>query len=260
MQFLTGVTAGVAWWVLGTGLVVASIFILVAGRKEQDEKGRRIVGRYAAVIMLLSTVIAVTALWATVDQFIQLIPEENSSSQLSSSLLNEFSNGDTDFGSEFSFGDEFSDTEERDRWERQLAQALQFALLGAAAIAVYMFHDRVRNRMAGETNYGTSPAWRSDRVYIYAICFFAALIVLVASASSVYGLIRTVLPAITTDGAQDDERRAGLAQLLSMLTLTGLAGVTFWWHWGRSTDTRPVPPAKPVVPPAIPGESVGTPA
>lgn len=96
---------------------------------------------------------------------------------------------------------------------------------------------------------------RSYQIYLYAVCFVTVLVLVFASASAVYGLVRIAAPGTTVSGStfgfsefggderslrmiEDVERDAGVAQLLQSGIIALAALAAFAWHWRRAQEVR----------------------
>ena len=97
---------------------------------------------------------------------------------------------------------------------------------------------------------------RPYQVYLYVVCFVAVLTLLVAASLALFGLVRVVVPDQTAAapqlfpgpfpeqatsvpvGAEDLERKRGLAQFLNNTILAGIAGLLFALHWRRANRLR----------------------
>ncbi len=105
---------------------------------------------------------------------------------------------------------------------------------------------------------------RAYRIYLYAACLISVLLLLFASASALYAVVRIAVPATTAKATssisliggssgsarEDDERDRGLAQLIQSGILALVAGGVFAFHWTRAEALdRPTEPTAVVQPP-----------
>lgn len=94
-----------------------------------------------------------------------------------------------------------------------------------------------------------TPVRRAYQVYLYAVCFVATVVLLVAGTRALLGIVHIALPEQSpVYGAPyfEDEgfdfpapdRSRGTAELLEGVVLAGLAGGLFVLHWRRAKTLR----------------------
>jgi ABC-type nickel/cobalt efflux system permease component RcnA len=71
-------------------------------------------------------------------------------------------------------------------------------------------------------------------VYLYAVCFVAVLVTLIAGALAIFGIVRIVAPGVTGFSSASAERTQGIVQLVSTGVLAIAAYGLFRIHWRRA--------------------------
>ena len=211
------VTAGIV-------AVIATIIVMVAGRKEPDTERQRTFARYVDSVNLLSVFVALFAGYAVVAQLTRfVIPEDDrfgSGPGLLDVATGSFSGGFEDFVSR---GNDSI-------WRG----AVQAGLLLLVACLILTFHRRQRQAMIAWEGFDPSAGARVDQAYRYAVCFVAVFVILMAGAFGLFAVFRIAAPGIATGSSRGGQRAQGVAQALSLLALGAGALVVFRVHW---TDT-----------------------
>lgn len=208
----------------GIVAIVATILILVSGRRDADAERQRTFARYVDSVNLLSVFVALFAAYALVAQLTRFIIPERQRFGSGPGLLDvaEGTFGSSDFEDLLSRGN--------DAIWRSAVQALLVLLVAGVILA---FHRRQRGDMVTGPGFDSSSAARVDQAYRYAVCFVAVFVILMAGAFGLYGVFRIAAPGVT-GGFGGGQREQGIAQAVSLLALGGGAFVVFRMHW---TDT-----------------------
>jgi hypothetical protein len=237
----------------GFVVVIATIIVLVSGRRDPDSERLRTVTRYVDSVALLSTFVVLFAGYAIVAELSRFIV--NSRNRFGSSTIDGIigsASGRSSSG-EFRFGpDSFSRSVSNDVIWRGVVQA---ALVLLAAALILAFHRRHRAAIVGGTGFETTAAGRVDAAFRYAVCFVAAFVILFALALGLYGLFEAIAPGVASSGGGSTQRERGLATAISLLALGVGSAVVFRAHWTQdmrrpgpapavtATDTVPSDPA-----------------
>ena len=105
-----------------------------------------------------------------------------------------------------------------------------------------------------------TPVRRAYHVYLYAVCFVATVVLLVAGTRALLGIVHIALPEQSPVfgapffedegfGIPAPDRSRGTAELLEGAVLAGLAGGLFALHWRRAKGLRGEPAGPPAEPP-----------
>ena len=216
-------------------LIPATIIVLVAGRREADEDRHRAEARYLGALCLLSIFVALAGVYAAVSELAQFVIPANHRFGGASPL-------GIGNGGGFETGNNVI-------W-RGFVQALLVLLVAGA---IFLFHWRRRRELRANPGFPGSAATRVDVAHIYAACFVAAVVILLALSVGLYALFRVAAPGVATFQGGSSVRERGLAQALSLLALgLGAFGV-FRLHWSQRPDVERVrvdaPPPAPVATP-----------
>lgn len=217
-------------------VVIATILVMVAGRKEPDTEHSRTVARYVDSVNLLAVYVALFATYAVVAQLTRFIIDERRRFSSGPDLLDVAGNSFAGGASYISRGNDAI-------WR----SAVQAALVLLAAALILWFHRVQRRRMVSVDGFETTSAWRVDTAYRYAACFVAAFVVLMALAFGLYGLFRVAAPGVAVPGGGATVRQKGFGQAISLLVLGLGALLIFRLHWAGSIlkRTRPRPDGEP---------------
>jgi hypothetical protein len=226
------------------GLIVLAVTQIVSERKEPDPTGRRPYAIYLFVVTFIALVVALFSLTSVASAVARLsVPERGASPFTTEEFPPGFEPppggpGQSPIYEEFSPFD--SDVEHS-------RQAILSGLFFAGAVLVLMFHARRIRDLDAEGTLSKLPIRRSYQVYLYAVCFVAVLVSLVAGALAIFGLVRIVAPGVTGFDAASAERNEGIVQFASSGILALAAYGLFRLHWRRASTlrlraTEPEPP------------------
>jgi hypothetical protein len=227
-------------------VVLATIIVLVAGRREPDTERSRTITRYVDSVALLSTFVVLFASYAIVAELTRFIVNANhrygggSVDSFIGAAEGRSSSGATGFeNGHLVFAHPSNDV----IW-RGVVQA---ALVLLAAALILAFHRRHRATVVSAPGFEASAGGRVDLAFRYAVCFVAAFVILLALALGLYGLFQAIAPGVAVSGGGSTARERGLAGALSLLALGAGSVVVFRAHWNdgmRLTPRRePVEPA-----------------
>lgn len=119
-----------------------------------------------------------------------------------------------------------------------LRQTVQAGFVGLIAALVLAFHVRPVRARVRDPSF-TESSRRAYTFYLYAVCFVAVLIALLAGAGAAFGLFRAVAPGtVSIIPDVDSERDEGLIQLVSQGFLTLAAAGIFAFHWRKAQSLR----------------------
>jgi len=213
-------------------VLVATVLVLVAGRRDDDPTRTRTQARYLGTIAIVSLFIALFAAFGVVHGLSDLIVDKHDDESASSlpKQIQDVLEGIPGLGNIPGLGSgsaEFADD------DADYRLAVQSGLLAVAAGAVFAFHDRRARRLVPPGRIDDSATGRVARACVYGICFVAAIVVLVSAAKAGYGLFRVIAPGVTGSGAEDPERQRGISELLSYAFLAGGGAFVFHraWRW-----------------------------
>lgn len=229
----------------GIVVVLATIIVLVAARREPDGEHLRTLTRYVDSVSLLSVFVMLFALYAAIAQLCQFIVNENHRSG-SSSIIDR-AGGSFTGGSQTSIDGFLRQAEGISRANDMIWRGfVQAVLVAIAAAVVWSFHARQRRALRTSDGFDASSGARVDLAFRYAVCFVAAFLVLMALAFGTYGLFRIAAPGVASSGGGSTEQQRGIAQALSLLSLAVGAVVIFRAHWSNtmhpaSRDSAPTP-------------------
>jgi hypothetical protein len=218
-------------------VVIATIIVLVAGRREPDTERSRTITRYVDSVALLSTFVVLFAGYAIVAELCRFLV--SSSHRFGAGAVDTFIGGAS---SDISInGNRVVTHTSNDVIWRGVVQA---ALVLLAAALILAFHRRHRASVVGAPGFDASAGARVDLAFRYAVCFVAAFVVLLALALGLYGLFRAIAPGVAVAGGGSTERERGLASAISLLALGGGSVIVFLAHWSdRMRLTRRAEPA-----------------
>jgi hypothetical protein len=226
----------------GIVVVIATILVLVAGRRDPDAERSRTVTRYVDSVALLSTFVVLFAGYAIVAELSRFIV--NADHRFGSSAIDSIvgsASGDSS-SSGVTFGPNgFVRHVSNDVIWRGVVQA---ALVLVAAALILAFHRRHRAAIVGGVGFDASAGARVDLAFRYCVCFVAAFVILMALAFGLYGLFQAIAPGVTTAGGGSAERERGIATAISLLALGVGSALVFRAHWSDAMR-RPIaaPPA-----------------
>jgi len=232
------------WAILPAGILLLGVIVLAGGRGETDEQGQRGYSVYLSVtnfITLFVVLFASLAILTPVIEFILLDDEPAASGEFG------FNSVGPGFDNEFGFGDNVdsfsssvSSPPKDARRNTAISDVMKSILVLAPALALFIFHRRRRDELLATDEFEGSAAWRVDRASLYAICFSAVTIMIIAAASTGFDAFRSIAPGVTagvfTDGST--ERGRGLAGLITSGYLLAASVLIFRWHW-KQVDPRP---------------------
>jgi hypothetical protein len=220
------------------GLIVLAITQVVSDRKEPDPTGRRPYAIYLFIVTFVALVVALFSLTVAASSLVRLVLSEESRPTVfipdapPGLELPPGGQGEVPIGDGPVYG-EFSPYEPDVEHSRQ---AILSGLFFVSAGLVLLFHARRIRHLEAEGILAHVPIRRSYQVYLYAVCFVAVLVTLVAGALAIFGLVRIVAPGATGFGSASAERRQGIVQLASSGLLALAAYVLFRIHWRRAYE------------------------
>jgi hypothetical protein len=146
--------------------------------------------------------------------------------------------------------------------KQQTASAVEAALVALVALGMLWFHVGRLRELVQEPEFTRSPGRRTYQVYLHAVTFTSAAILVFAVAAALYAIFRIAAPGYSEQLAPANiERDGGIVQLASAGVLALGAWAIFRYHWRRTRTLRgetPVPsgdrdePPGPAPPPAAP--------
>ena len=228
----------------GVVVLVATILVLVAGRREPDTERSRTLTRYLDAVALLSTFVVLFAGYAIVAELSRFFVNANhryGDSAIdgvigAASGRTSSSSGSVTFrGGHFVVAHASNDV----IWRGVIHAAL--VLLAAALILA--FHRRHRAAVIGHPGFQDTAGARVDLAFRYAVCFVAAFVILMALALGLYGLFQAIAPGVAVAGGGTTARERGIAAAVSLLALGVGSVVVFRAHW--SEHMRFTPSAEP---------------
>jgi hypothetical protein len=235
--FLFGGVALLA--VLGVPLLILAVLVVVAGRSgEPDPNGWRPYVNYLAGMTFIALFVTLFAAFATVAALVDIPVNTDDTSFAVVGRASGSSSPSFEISGDPSESLSGSSSSKAD--DVAVRTAVQAGLVAIAGAAVLWFHHRRLRALVATSGFGESNAWRAYLAYLYAVCFFAVLIVLFGAASSAYGVFRAVAPGV----AGNDKAGAGVAQLVSSGLLALAAGAIFRRFWDETRHRAvPVTPA-----------------
>jgi hypothetical protein len=282
-------------------ILLLALIVLAVRRGDPDPTGRRPYATYLCLVSFLAVFALLFAGFAVVDSLSSLAFRGDSWSEVSTAELGPrfdpanpenslppgfeaFPGSGSDSGSAGSEpifppgGPEGFLVDGSDQADdADIRSAVLGGLFALVALLVLLFHAGASRRLAEEDDFAGSPAWRTYQVYIYAACFVALVTAAAAGAVALYGVFRAIAPDVA-DEFNSNERREGLATLVSSGLLAIGALVIFRSHWrkagGRLAPPMPVaaggpdapffpppgpPPAAPPAPDPTPPPPPGSP-
>ncbi len=231
--------------VLPLGLLALVVLVLAGGR-DIDPTGKRTVALYVATVSFIALFTALVASTAIVGSITEKIKDDDSSEDFEIFDDEIFDEDFEDF--EDIEVDDASDVSENDRVLRGVVQG---GLLLVAAGGVLLFHHRRRREYTADPDFDGSAAWRTDRAYVYAVCFTAILIFLFSAAIGAFEIFKLIGPGVFGSGDDADVRKSGLQAFLTLAWLALAAGAIFQYYWRQghssagSVAAAPPPPAPP---------------
>jgi hypothetical protein len=226
----------------GSVVVIATILVLVAGRREPDAERSRTITRYVDSVALLSTFVALFAAYAIVAELSRFII--NSGHRFGNSAIDNIvgsaSGGQSSSGIEFGPSGFYHHVSNDVIW-RGVVQA---GLVLLAAGVILAFHRRHRAAITAGPGFDASAGARVDLAFRYCVCFVAAFVILMSLAFGLYGLFQAIAPGIASAGGGSTQRERGIATAVSLLALGLGSVVVFRAHWSeRMRLTAPAEPA-----------------
>jgi hypothetical protein len=219
-------------------VVVATIIVLVAGRREPDTERVRTVTRYLDSVALLSTFVVLFAGYAIVAQLSRFIINEGH--RFGDGIVDNFvgsasgsSSGDVSLAPTYFYRHASNDV----IW-RGVVQA---ALVLLAAAVILAFHRRHRAVVVAAPGFDATAGGRVDVAFRYATCFTAAFVILMSLAFGLYGLFQAVAPGVAAAGGGSTARERGIATAISLLALGVGSVVVFRAHWSGRMGFTPRP-------------------
>jgi hypothetical protein len=214
--------------VLPLGLLALVVLVLAGGR-DIDPTGKRTVVLYVAVVSFIAIFTALIASTVVVAALTEKIENDGAAGD----ILFEDEFEDFDF-------DEFEDGSDVSQNDRVLQGVVQGALVLLAAGIVLVFHHRRRREYLAAADFPESAAWRTDRAYIYAVCFTAILIVLFAAGFGSYNIFQLIGPGVFGSGDDEAVRDTALRGLITLAWLAVAAFGIFRYSWLQAHPRQPV--------------------
>lgn len=214
--------------ILLLGVIVLAITV-VAGGKDHDPTGLRVRAVYLVSTCFVALFIVVGSVFALVTSIVDLIGESDERHGISIERRAPFEEDD------FRFDDReerFGFAEDDHRTENAVSGAVMAALVGLAAGAVFVFHQRRMEELIAAPGFAVGPFRRPIQAYHYAVAFVAAFTALAAAAAAAYALYRIALPDYSAPDGHN-ERTKGARQLLSAAALLAVTGWLFLRHFER---------------------------
>ena len=249
MDFFDGFTFFFAFaFVLPLGLLALVVLVLAGGR-DIDPTGKRTVALYVATVSFVALFTALVASTGIVGSLTEKIKDDDASSRFEDEIFDDdiFDEDFEDFEIDVDFGDDDSGASQNDRVLRGVVQS---ALVLLVAGGVLVFHHRRRREYSAERDFDGSAAWRTDRAYVYAVCFTAILIFLFSAATGAYEIFKLIGPGVFGSGDDSDVRKSALQALLTLAWLALASGAIFRYYWGQANTSAPPAPAAPAAPPS----------
>jgi hypothetical protein len=217
--------------VLPLGLLALVVLVLAGGR-EIDPTGKRTVVLYVATVSFVALFTALIASTGIVGSLTEKIKDDESSSSFEDDVFSgDVFDEDSDSFEDFEVDGGDSDVSENDRVLRGVVQS---ALLLVVAGGVLLFHYRRRREYTAERGFEGSAAWRTDRAYVYAVCFTTVLIFLFSTAIGAYDIFRLIGPSVFGSGDDADVRKSALQSLLTLAWLALASAGIFHYYWRQS--------------------------
>ena len=235
MDFFDGFTFFFAFaFVLPLGLLALVVLVLAGGR-DIDPTGRRTVALYVATVSFVALFTALVASTGIVGSLTEKIKDDDSSESFEEDVFDDeiFEEDFEDFEVDVDGG---SGTSQNDRVLRGVVQS---ALVLLVAAGVLLFHHRRRREYTAERDFDGSAAWRTDRAYVYAVCFTAILIFLFSTATGAYEIFKLIGPGVFGSGDESDVRKEALQALLTLGWLALASGAIFRYYWKQTNPAAP---------------------
>jgi hypothetical protein len=229
--------------------VIALCITAIAGGRDPDPTGQRQKAVYLGAACFVAVVVMLFAGFAAVNSLAGLVGEQQNQS-VSFSTSDSLSTGSGSFSS----ADEpavFQGEDDPNNTEHAINGAVLAGLFFVAAGVVFIWHRRQLDEIVAAPGFVVGPARRAVQAYVYALCFVAALIALVAGAIAIYGVFRVLAPDVTAPHA-DHERDAGFRQFLSSGVLAGASVLLLLQQYRRPDDWRAQADLMPPAPPPPP--------
>jgi len=227
----------------GIVVLVATILVLVAGRRAPDTERSRTLTRYLDAVALLSTFVVLFAGYAIVAELSRFFVNANHRSDSAIDSVIGAASGRASSGSgsvTFRGGRFVVAHASNDVIWRGVIQA---ALVLLAAALILAFHRRHRAAVIRHPGFEDTAGARVDLAFRYAVCFVAAFVILMALAVGLYGLFQAIAPGVAVPGGGTTARERGIAAAVSLLALGVGSVVVFRAHW--SEHMRFTPSAEP---------------
>lgn len=238
------------WSILPVGILLLGVLVLASGRGEPDPTQRRGYAVYLAVTNFVTLFAILFASFAIVVPIADYLFTDAEDTEQFDEVGMPF--GDPEF-SDFEVvgppieeidvdgGSDAVDALNEARKNKAIRDVVQAALVALPAVVLYMMHRRRRQELLGLSDFEGSAPWRVDRAYLYATCFSAVVILIIAAAQGGYSAFRAVAPGVTGDelGIGDVEQEEGLAGLVSFFYLFAGAVFIFVWHARQVRSDRP---------------------
>jgi hypothetical protein len=243
MDFFDGFTFFFAFAVVLPLGLLALVVLVLAGGRDIDPTGKRTVALYVATVSFVALFTALVATTGIVGSLTEKIKDDDSSESFEEEIFDDeifeedFEDFEVDVG-----GDGESGTSENDRVLRGVVQS---ALVLLVAGGVLLFHHRRRREYSAERDFDGSAAWRTDRAYVYAVCFTAILIFLFSAATGAYEIFKLIGPGVFGSGDESDVRKSALQALLTLAWLALASGAIFRYYWGQANPSASSAPATP---------------
>ena len=224
------------------GLIVLAVTQVTSDRRDPDPTGRRPYAIYLFIVTFVALFVALFSLVAVASSVVHLaLPERGFGGYEDLAAPSEFPpkfepppGGSTEGPIYQEFVPVGSNVE-------HTRQAIQAGLIFLAAVVVLLFHVRRIRDLEKAGSLSEMTIRRSYQAYLYAVCFVAVLIILVAGALAAFGIVRIAAPGATGYGGTSAERDGGIVQLVSSGILALAAYVLFLLHWRRASALRDRP-------------------
>jgi hypothetical protein len=195
--------------------------IALVQRREPDPTGRRPYLLYLLLVVFLALATMVTSGSAFLGSAGELV----------------FDGAQSPRGEIFLEGVQEFPNEGRDSEKATRSDLVQAALLLIAGLLLYRFHaPRLDDLMASDPKERAFE--RTHNVYLYVVCFTAAVVTFIAGAVAIQGLLKAILPGTLSSAPDDIARDQGFVQILRVGSLAGASAYLFLVHWRKGEPAR----------------------
>ena len=233
------------------GLVVVAIVALVTARRDPDPSGSRPYAIYLVLVIFFAMFTALFSITAAASNVVRIPLTDESSGCVAGSVVVPCPSATPSAtpaptASGIPAIPHPVTVSRFDPDHVHTSDAVAAALVALVAFGVLWFHVRRLRELVSEPGFDRAPGRRTYQVYLHAVSFTAAAILIFAGAAALFGLFRILAPDITNQLSPESlERDAGIAQLVAAGVLAIGAWVIFRYHWHRTTTLRgegPLPP------------------